>query len=117
MYILKNPLQEDRFINRFKKEYLEKNDSNLIIDLRHAIWQLNSKHSISLMKGLLNRLIEIDDDSYETKLLQARYYYLQEDLDQTRSTLKQAKKLDYLNNFNQHLSAFKKILENSYEQA
>jgi len=117
MYILKNPLQEDRFINRFKKEYLEKNDSNLIIDLRHTIGQFNSKHSITLMKNLLNRLIEIDSDSYETKLLQARYYFMQEDLDQARLVFKDAERLDYLNNLDFEASGLKKILEKSYEQA
>jgi hypothetical protein len=117
MYILKNPLQDNRFINRFKKEYLEKNDSNLIIDLRHAIDQLNSKHSITLMKNLLNRLIEIDDDSCETKLLQARYYFMQEDLDQARLVFKDAEGLDYLNNLDFEASELKKIFEKSYEQA
>ena len=117
MFIMKNPENLKSFVQQFEQEYIEKNDSNLIIELRGMISQFTSKYSCETMKALIDKLIKIDKYSYETKLLLARYYFLANDLEQSRIAYLEAKNLDYLGNLEIHSGPLKKILELEHEAA
>jgi hypothetical protein len=117
LFILKNPNQKERFSEIFKQEYLDTNNSNLILELRAMLSQFHSKHSCSIMKKLLDKLVEIDADSYETNLLLSQYFYLTGDSDQAKSKFMRAKNLDYLKNLDEENDLFKKIMELKNEPA
>lgn len=117
MFILKNPGLKEQFKTRFTQEYIENNDSNLILELRNMAQQFKSKHSCLMMKKLLDKLLEIDSTSFESNLLLANYFYLSGDFEQARSLFHKARELDYLNNIRGNVLLEKKFLEVQHESA
>lgn len=117
MLIFKNKNRTEAFIKRFTQEYLEKNDSNLLIELRAMLSQFSSKYSCSIMKILIDRLFEIDKYSYESHLLVARYYFLNNELSKARAALDLAERLDHLGNLAIQGGNLKELLELSCERS
>jgi hypothetical protein len=115
--IFNNQNKAELFIKRFTQEYLEKNDSNLLIELRAMLSQFSSRYSCSIMKVLLDRLFEIDKYSYESHLLRARYFFLNNELSKAKSAYELAEQLDHLGNLDVQGGNLKKLLELSCEKS
>lgn len=111
MFIFKNTNSLEMFKNLFQQEYLDKNDANLLIELRILISQFTSKYSAKLMKQLIDQMLVIDNVSYESQLLLARYYFLSGEIDRAKDAYVRASELDFLGNMDVYGGSLKQLLE------
>lgn len=100
MLIMKNPYSEEFFQNSFSDEYIKNNDTNVYIDLRKAINQIQSPHSGPVFDFLIKQFAVLDNYSCETFLFLGKFCEFMGSYKQAFEFYEKADKLDYLGNYN-----------------